>query len=264
MKNLTFRRLAAYLIDLVIIGILGTCFSFIPVLQKNEVEYEKMYQEVVQLYDSYSNNEITMSEYQEKYISLSYDMNRANYLYTIIQMLVIILYFTIVPYFMYGQTLGKKVLNIRVVSSISDERVGIISYFLRSIIQNNILITIAQVSILFIFTKENYYTIYNNVNMVGYILLYFIVFLVLIRKDSRGLHDLLSGTQVVLNHIDEKSKEEEKLLIEEKEDFVNTNHKEKVSKTKEKITIEENKTKKNNTGRAKKENQKSTKSKTKN
>jgi len=95
MKNVTFRRLGAYLIDLVIIGILGIGISYFPILQENEKEYEAVYQEVIQLYDSYSNNEITSNEYQEKYMNMSYDLYRSNYLYTIVQLVIILLYFTL-------------------------------------------------------------------------------------------------------------------------------------------------------------------------
>ncbi|MCI8574842.1 MAG: RDD family protein [Bacilli bacterium] len=253
MKNVTFRRFGAYLIDLVIISLVGVGLSYIPFLQESEKEYEVIYQEIVDMYESYTNNEITMNEYQEKYTSMSYDLNRSNYLYTIIQLVIIILYFTFVPFFMHGQTFGKKVMKIQVKSSNDQESVGVISYFLRSIIQNNILITVAQLVILFTFTKDNYYMIYNNVNMVGYVLLYFIVFLVLVRKDSRGLHDLLAGTQVVFvsygeeQDIRKEDKEESNSLelSEEKEvsdEKKNTKPKKKGNSTKKK---EEKEIKKN-------------------
>ena len=197
MKNITMRRFGAYLIDLVIIGIIGTCFSYFPLLNPKEEEYEKVYQDVLTLYERFDNNELTMDEYQQEYISLSYDLNRSNVVYTTFNLVLLVLYFVFVPFFMNGQTFGKKVLHLKVVSH-QEEKVSIVSYFIRAIVQNNILITIAQIGIIFYFTKENYYTIYNNVNMVGYVLLYLIVFLVLVRKDKRGLHDLLSGTKVIL------------------------------------------------------------------
>ena len=59
MKNITMRRFGAYLIDLVIIGIIGTCFSYFPLLNPKEEEYEKVYQDVLTLYERFDNNELT-------------------------------------------------------------------------------------------------------------------------------------------------------------------------------------------------------------
>ncbi len=257
MKNVTFRRLGAYLIDLVIIGILGIGISYFPILQENEKEYEAVYQEVLQLYDSYSNNEITSNEYQEKYMNMSYDLYRSNYLYTIVQLVIILLYFTFVPYFMNGQTFGKKVMKIQVISVNEQKKVGGISYFLRAIIQNNILITVIQIVILFTFTKDNYYMFYNNVNMVGYILLYFIVFLVLVRKDSRGLHDLLAGTQVIFVSNENASEIKDEDSHEPKEILLNE------EKPKKEKNLEKDETKKKPVKETKKNTKKGTKSKTK-
>lgn len=197
MKNVTFQRFGAYLIDIILVGIIGMCFSYFSFLNPNEEQYESFAQEVVDLYESYDNNEITIAEYEEKYISLSYDLNRSNWLFTTLNMFFIVAYFVLLPIFMGGQTIGKKILKIKVIAHDNTENVSIFSYIVRAIIQNNIIITIIQLIVLFQFSKESYYPIYSNVNMVGYVLLYFIVFLILIRKDSRGLHDLIAGTKVV-------------------------------------------------------------------
>lgn len=231
MKNVTLRRFGAYLIDLLIIGIIGAILSYIPMLNPNANEYEQTYQEVLSLYERYSNNEITLNEYETGYISLSYDLNRSNAVYTCFNLVLLLLYFVIVPVVMKGQTVGKKLLRLKVVSHQDEGNVGIVSYLVRAIIQNNILITVAQLGIIFYFTKDNYYTIYNNVNMVGYILLYLIVFLVLVRKDKRGLHDLVAGTKVISLEdylIDHEETPKEVLAEEVKEEKKSTSKKKKI------------------------------------
>ena len=273
MKNITFRRFGAYLIDIILIGILGMSLSYLSFFHSNEEQYKEMTQEIINLYELYDNNEITMTEYREKSISLSYDLNRNNWLNTTLNMIFLVLYFMLLPIFMGGQTIGKKILKIKVVGHNDHEKVSAFSYFVRAVIQNNILITLAQLLILFLFSKENYYFMYSNVNMVGYILLYFIVFLVLIRKDSRGLHDLIAGTKVVsvsqeeemIKPVAETEKVQDAILISEEVVEDKKPIEKKVSKPKKstrqstsKLSQEENKeqTKLKNTS-----NKKSTKSK---
>lgn len=233
MKNVTLRRFGAYLIDLLIVGIIGSFFSYVSVLNPNANEYEQTYQEILSLYERYSNNEITLDEYQTEYISLSYDLNRSNVVYTCFNLVLLLLYFVVVPVVMAGQTVGKKLLHLKVVTYQDNGSVGIISYLVRAIIQNNILITVVQLGIILYFTKDNYYTIYNNVNMVGYILLYLIVFLVLVRKDKRGLHDLAAGTKVISLEdylIDHEEKPNEVLVEEVKDEKKPTSKKKKAEK----------------------------------
>ncbi len=148
-------------------------------------------------------------------------------------------------------------MKIQVISVNEQKKVGGISYFLRAIIQNNILITVIQIVILFTFTKDNYYMIYNNVNMVGYILLYFIVFLVLVRKDSRGLHDLLAGTQVIFVSNENASEIKDEDSHEPKEILLNE------EKPKKEKNLEKDETKKKPVKETKKNTKKGTKPKTK-
>ncbi len=215
MKNITIKRFLAYLIDLIIIGMVSFSFSYVPNINPNQEEYKQAYEDIVSLYENYDNNKLTIDEYEQKYIALSYDLNRNNVIYTVVNLVIILLYFVLVPLFLNGQTLGKRLLKIKVVSNYQDRSVGFVSYFVRAVVQNNLIITILQIIILFTFSKDNFYFVYSKVNMVGYILLYLIVFLILIRKDSRGLHDLISGTKVVsisdeiqLSSVNEEEKKE--------------------------------------------------------
>ena len=93
--------------------------------------------------------------------------------------------------------------------------------------------------------------------MVGYILLYFIVFLVLVRKDSRGLHDLLAGTQVIFVSNENASEIKDEDSHEPKEILLNE------EKPKKEKNLEKDETKKKPVKETKKNTKKGTKPKTK-
>ena len=68
---------------------------------------------------------------------------------------------------------------------------------------------------------ENYYNVYQNINLVGSIITYTIIFMVIVRRDGRGLHDYVANTKVVLDNTTtlerKRAKEEHILDLEAKE-----------------------------------------------
>lgn len=216
MKNLNFSRFIAYLIDFVLVGVIASLFAFIPFFQSNRNYYNDSYQKIIEVYEKLEKNEISQGEYQEEYISLSYDLNRSNMDYMIINMVVLIGYFGIFQWQREGQTIGKKIMKIKVVSNDSSKKLTWVNYLVRTVILNNIIITSLQLIVLFVFSKEQYYTIYTNINLVGYILVYVTLFMVFVRKDKRGLHDIIAGTKVVL--LEKKEEVLEAKIIDQKEE----------------------------------------------
>lgn len=215
MKNIMVRRFLAYFIDIFLVACVMYLISFIPLSRDNQKYYEEVSFQMNSLYDSYSKNEISENEFNEKYIPLYYEWNRSNMGNTIINLFCIVLYFGCVPFFLKGQTFGKKLFHLQIVSVNDDSQVGIVSYLVRAIILNNVLITIAQQGILSFMNANNYYSFYANVNLVGYVLIYFMLLLMFLRMDHRSLHDLIAGTKVI-SVSDSKDLLEVKKDVEEK------------------------------------------------
>lgn len=205
MKSLNLRRLLAYLIDIVIVGVIASLISFIPFVNPNRDSYQKKYDELIELYDKYDQKQVSDSEYKEQYIRISYDLNRINVNYVLIDVVIIVAYFGIFAWQRKGQTFGKRFMKLRIVSNKDGGNPSFVTLFLRALILNNVIITLAEIATIFVLPVDNYYTIYSNINLVGYIVLYIIVFLILVRQDSRGLHDLVAGTKVIM--LDEEKKE---------------------------------------------------------
>ena len=150
-----------------------------------------------------------------------------------------LLYFGVLPFFMDGQTFGKKLFQLRVVSA-NDKSLNLINYLLRAVVLRNILISIALILVIYFMDASNYYAVYQNVNLVGYIIMYINLFMIVMRQDNRGLHDFVANTQVVFTHEEmenrlEKIEEEQKVLekeLEKKNDKKDKVVKAKTTKTK--------------------------------
>lgn len=217
MTGTLFKRIGAYILDVFIVTAVVTLLSYIPFLNPSRVQYSEKYNELMNVYEQYTKNEISESEYNEAYIPISYELYRLNTSYIIIDLVIVILYFGVAPFIFKGQTLGKKMMQIRIVSN-SDKPLTLVNYLLRMVVLNNVLITVALISIVYLMSVDNYAGIYQNVNLVGYIITYISLFMIMVRRDGRGLHDFVANTKVVLTNEEMKRKldaiEEEQRVLE--------------------------------------------------
>ena len=227
--------------------------EYLEVLEKSyednkidEEEYTKLTEEdkFNELISSkYEDNKISKKEYNKivSEINENFDKIAKDYIYilgtksivnSVITLVCTLLYFGILQYFLKGQTLGKKLLKLRVVSS-NDKKINIFNYLLRTLIVNEVLLN--GISIIFIaFASKSVYTQADNViKVIISVVEAVIIFLILTREDQRGLHDLLFNTKVIST---EQIKEE--VTIEDKKVIdVKAEEKKTTKKTKSKQDI---------------------------
>ena len=215
MKPTVFKRAGAYLLDLVIVTLIVSLLSYIPILNPNRVAFSEKYNELSNLYTQYSKNEISNDEYEEAYIPISYEMYRLNSNYVILDIVIVLLYFGVLPFFTGGQTIGKKLLNLRI-TSIDDNELTLVNYLLRALILNNIIISIMEIIVVYTMKVDNFFNVYSNINLVGYIITYITLFMVIVKRDNRGLHDLVARTKVI-KISEDKIEEEQAILVHEQE-----------------------------------------------
>lgn len=193
MKPVSYKRIFAYIIDIMIISIISTLItSFIPLSS----EYQRASDELYITLEDYNNEEITNEEYLEKVNEISYIANRESVSVSIITILIAASYFVILPYYMNGQTLGKKLMKIKVVSS-NNKKLNILNYLIRSLFVGSILLnTINVITILFL-SKDLYLKTYNITSTI-FGAIYLVIFsMILFRKDGMGLHDMIAKTKVI-------------------------------------------------------------------
>lgn len=192
-KTYFFPRLVAYIIDILLITIVCTGLGLIIPEDKNYDKYVEEYNEII---ENYSNDTISSEKYLNQLIDVSYDLNYSTCLNTIVDTLVVILYFIVFQFYNKGQTLGKKLMKLRVVSN-NDDKASINQIAIHSLIANSILSDILGIGILLFVNRNYYYYIYLGLDSVFSIIVMVCIFMVLFRKDGRGLHDILAKTKVI-------------------------------------------------------------------
>ena len=95
-----------------------------------------------------------------------------------------------------GQTLGKRILSIRVVDSETSKPTNIPKGLLRSMVILSIVSSIVSVALINV-NKNTYTNIYLTAVEIESILTFISIIFVLYRKDGRGLHDMIANTKVI-------------------------------------------------------------------
>ena len=222
-SNIALKRIIAYFIDYLVITLISSALTYITFINPRYDEYVETSSEYTELMQQYYDGEIDANEFSEATRDLSYELNSNGYVYTIGTIVIVFLYFGVFVYFTKGQTLGKKIMNIRIVGNKGQE-LKLHNYFIRAFILNGIIMNLATL-IAICFKESTYLTIYTAASNFDMILTIIIFLMVLFYKDGRGLHDILAGTKVidlkapvVEEPVEETSKNEETSKSDEKDE----------------------------------------------
>ena len=80
--------------------------------------------------------------------------------------------------------------------SVNDEKVTIVQYLIRNMLLNGLAQVILLLLSLYLLPSSMYFIFSSILTFIQLTLVIISVFMVLYRKDKRGLHDIFSGTKV--------------------------------------------------------------------
>ena len=106
-----------------------------------------------------------------------------------------ILYFMVLQFYLGGQTLGKRLLKIKIVKQDGSD-LSMNDVVIRNLINNSIFADIV-VAIMILFNKNVYFYGSSIVQIIQYIIIFVSIFMIIVRKDGRSVSDLIAGTRVV-------------------------------------------------------------------
>ena len=192
-KPYFFPRLIAYIIDIILIGLVSSLIlTVIPTDSKKDT-YMKEF-ELIQ--KDFLDKKIDVSEYMSRSKDVVYEIDYISTPAVLIEVVLYIGYFIVFQTMNGGQTLGKKLMKIKVVST-KDSKLSFDQVTIRALIIDSIAINVLMVAFILFLAKDYYY--YGSLALQALSSLIVIVTLVMIfvRKDGRGLHDIAASTKVV-------------------------------------------------------------------
>lgn len=192
MKAPFLKRLLSYIIDMIIVSIIISVICM--ALPNNNKETEKKFEE---LSTKLASNEIKPDKYLSEYKELIYENNKNTIIEIGVNLAITIAYFVIFQYMNKGQTLGKKLLKIRVVDKDTKKEISILKGLLRSIIILNLISSLVSIVLIKLISKNAYMNIYLTINEIEVFFIFVTAILILYRNDGRGLHDMMANTMVI-------------------------------------------------------------------
>ena len=184
-------RVCAFIVDMFLVSIVCALLSYPFINQENSQKINKELNEVM---EKASKNEISVQTYAAELKPLVYQNDRDNGVTTIFILLVSILYF-VVYQFKTKQTIGKKIFKIKLEANEGELTMNHMVF--RGLIINSILFTLLTF-IFVIFSNSSVYFVANiTINSLYYLIIVISSLMIILRKDNRGLHDVICNTKVV-------------------------------------------------------------------
>lgn len=192
-KALFVQRFIAFLIDIFILSSIASLISY-PFLDAKSID--KLNKNSSEVIEKYTTGEIDMDTYVDEVKGISYQLSQKQGVVSLVTLFLAVLYFIVYQYYNNGQTIGKKLMKIKVVSS-TDKEITMNSFIFRSLIVNSILVDMISFAIVIFGNETAYFYGVAICGIIKYTLLLICGFMVMWSKSGLGLHDRIAHTTVV-------------------------------------------------------------------
>lgn len=187
------KRIRAYIIDFLILTlILFIINTFLPLDKKtNDLQEDKR-----SIASSYYKGTLTYGEYIEVYGRINYEIDKNMVINNITYLVFMIIYFIVVPILYHGRTIGARLNNIQI-ESFSDSNLKFYQIIIRALLITGLGYVFMKNMLVFILNENTYFIGITIFSLIQVIILGISLFMMIREKDKRGLHEILSNTEMV-------------------------------------------------------------------
>ena len=191
-KALFLQRFFAFIIDMLIVSFVVSLVTS-PFIDTKKIS--KLEEKSIEVVQKFQQNEVNTTEYLKEYADIYYKLSRNSGMISLITILFNVLYFVVYQIYAKGQTFGKKLLKIRVISK--DGELFMNQMIFRAFIANFILFDIINFGVMLFSPKSIYLYLIVFVEIIQWIITIISIIMIMNRKDGCAIHDRLVHTMVV-------------------------------------------------------------------
>ncbi len=193
-KSYRSKRFFAYFLDFALVTIVISMISQLSYVNWNYDEYREVATEYTELVTNAE--DLTELQNSNEYKKVTYDLSKYGQVYVIIEIIVYVGYFVFFQKYAGGQTLGKRIMKLKVVNE-NKKDVNLLSLGLRTLLIYSIPLNLSMLILINTVGLNVYGTTVAIIANVMYLINFIVCAFILFRKDNKGLHDLAFKTEVI-------------------------------------------------------------------
>lgn len=185
--KLAIKRFLAYLIDMLIVFVF---VFFINMMLPNEYDNK-----ISNLNQQLNENKVDTETYFISYKHLLHEHDKQDLILNISTTILLISFFVLVPYYFKGQTIGQKILKIKLVPN-DDDKFMLDDLIGRSVINNGLGYMIFMFIILYITSDNVYFILINLLAFLQFIVVIISAFMVSYSYEHLSIADKFTNTRI--------------------------------------------------------------------
>lgn len=191
------KRFGAFIIDILIVGIVASSLSSIYFINPYYDKYTETNKALEETVKSLNQDNVRDVINSDLFVNQVQNTLKYSVCSNLISLGCYLLYFVGFQKWNKNQTVGKKLMKIKVVNIDGTNKISIWDYAVRTIVVYNLLFGSIGLCLAFYLTGKTFLINYAIVNVVGSLITYAGYLTILFREDCRGLHDILGFTKVI-------------------------------------------------------------------
>lgn len=186
------KRITSYILDILFVYFIAAALFMLPIFKNDYKNYMYTTTEYIEYIATLGSGEAD----RDIELDYVYSISKSSQPLSIITCGLLFLYFGVFAYILKGQTLGKKIMKLKVVPD-KGKNLDVNLFMIRAIILTNLLPKIASIIVLTKLSPSNWLIAENVISEISNIITFLILGFMIFRDDERGLHDLICKTKVV-------------------------------------------------------------------